>query len=530
MKFNLLLVFLIIAVSLSAQNNENLIKGSISFISSQHVYVQFTNTEGIQPGDTLYLIQNNKPKPVLVVSSLSSISCACKAIGVQNLSLNTAILASKKIVQAVPEVVIQNAKEAIPVTDETINKIAEKEEKRESTKITGRLSVSSYSVASNDTNSNFSQRFRYNFSMSANRIANTGLSAETYMTFTQRTGVTSSFYDAFKVYSLALNYDFNEKTKVSLGRKINPSMANIGAVDGLQFEHKGKVLSYGALVGSRPDIYNYSFNPLYIQYGAYIGHQLKKEHGVMQSSIGVFNQTNNLITDRRFAYIQHSNSLLKNLDFFGSMEIDLYGKVDDQLTTKLDLTSTYLSLRYRPLKNLSTSLIYDARKNVYYYETFKSYVDSILDKETRQGFRLQASYRPFSKLTWGGFGGFRMATSRSASSINGNTYLTYSQLPFIDASLTIDATLLKSDYLDGMIYGASISRDFIKGKLFAEASYRYVDYTFTRTTSTLQQNIGEFSLSWRLAKKLILSANFEGAMDTNSNLDGRLFINITQRF
>lgn len=530
MRFNLLLVLIIIAVSLFSQNNENINKGNISFISSQHVYVQFASTEGILTGDTLYLLQNNKLRPVLTVSSLSSISCACKPVGIQNLSASMEIVAYKKLVPAIPEVLVQNSREAIAVTDETINTIAKQNEEKEKTKITGRLSASSYTVASNDSNNSLSQRFRYNLSLTATRIANTGLSAETYMSFTHKTGLTSSFYDAFKVYSLAVNYDFNESTKLSLGRKINPSMANIGAVDGLQFEHKGKTLSFGALVGSRPDVYNYSFNPLYMQYGAYIGYQLKKEHAVMQTSVGIFNQTNNWITDRRFAYIQHSNSLLRNLDFFGSMEIDLYGKVNDQLTTKIDLTSTYLSLRYRPLKNLSTSLIYDARKNVYYYETFKSYVDSVLDKETRQGFRLQASYRPFSKLTWGGFGGFRMATSKSAASLNGNTYLTYSQLPFIDASFTIDATILKSDYLDGKIYGASLSRDFMKGKLFAEASYRYVDYTFTRTTSALQQNIGELSLSWRLAKKLILSANFEGAMDTNSNLDGRLFINLTQRF
>lgn len=531
MKFHLLLISLLISISMFAQNTDNYLKGSISFKSSQHVYVQFVNTEGIQAGDTLSQIQNNKLEPILVVSDLSTISCICNNLTNRTLALSSEVLARKKADQTIHEVVVQSSKEAIAVTDEAITKITDKKEvKTEKPTISGRLSVSSYSMVSNDSNVDPYQRLRYNFSMTATRIANTNLSAETYMTFTQKLGETAAFYDAFKVYNLALNYDISKTAKVSLGRKINPSMANIGAVDGLQFENKGKNFSYGALVGSRPNNYNYSFDPSLMQFGAFIGHQIKKEDGFMQTSVGFFNQTNNWITDRRFAYIQHSNSLLKNLDFFGSMEIDLYGKVNNQLTTKIDLTSTYLSLRYRPWRKLSMSLTYDARKNIYYYETFKSYVDSVLDKETRQGFRLQANYRPFNKLVWGGTGGFRMATATSASSLNGNSYLTYTQLPLIDASLTVDATILKSDYLDGMIYGATISRDFISGKLFAELSYRYVDYTFTRTTSTLQQNIAEISVSWRLAKKLTLSANFEGAMDTNNNLDGRLFINISQRF
>jgi hypothetical protein len=265
------------------------------------------------------------------------------------------------------------------------------------------------------------------------------------------------------------------------------------------------------------------------QYGAYISQQLTTKEGSMQTSIAFFNQTNNMLTDRRFVYIQHTNSLLKNVDFFGSAEVDLYGLQNNQPVTTPNLTSAYLSLRWRALHNLSLAVSYDARKNIYYYETYKNYVDSLLDKETRQGFKFQFNYQPFNRLSWGGTAGYRLATATSNQSLNGYTYLTYSQLPFIDASITINATMLKTTYMNGMIYGGSLSRDFFKGKVYAELSYQNVNYTFATTTQLLE-NIADLNLSWRITRKLIFSMDLEAMKDTNSNLQGRLFFNITQRF
>ena len=249
----------------------------------------------------------------------------------------------------------------------------------------------------------------------------------------------------------------------------------------------------------------------------------------MRTTLAFFNQTNNMVTDRRFAYIQHSNSLLKNVDFFGSAEVDLYGVKNNQPVTTFNLTSTYLSLRWSAFQNLSMAVSYDARKNIYYYETYKNYVDSLLDKETRQGFRFQLNYQPFNHLSWGGNAGYRLATATSNKSLNGYSYLTYSQIPFIDASITISATALKTNFLTGIIYGAALSRDFFDGKFNAELSYQNVNYTFTTTTQLLEKS-ADLNLSWRMTRKLFFTMDLQAMKDTNSNLQGTLFFNITQRF
>jgi len=554
MKSQLLIVLLFIHLAVFAQNASNQLQGSVSFLSSQNVYVQFVSTTGIAIGDTLYMLKNNELQPAMVVKELSSISCVGRSIPDILLALSQQVVAIRKEKSQPIEVVAQQSKEAISVNNQAIEAATVKaaRTKRKNADLDGRVSLSSY--LNNTSDSTVNNIFRFNLSINAQHISNSNFSTECYILLTNRNTYqhysevivdTSDLFSPYyrgdsvairnvkktttdvKIYNLAVKYDFDSTSCLTFGRKINTNLANIGAVDGLQFEKSARFFSYGAVVGSRPDTYNYSLNTSLLQFGAFVGHHIK--NGNLRTSLAFFNQMNHLITDRRFAYIQHTNSLMKNMTFFGSMEIDLYGKVNNQLTTKLDVTSTYLSLRYRPFRKLSVSLVYDARKNIYYYETYKNYVDSILDRETRQGFRFRANYHPFNKVIWGGTAGYRLPTSSSSASINGNSYLTYTQLPFVNASLTIDATVLKTNYVDGMVYGLSVSRDFMKGKLFTNLLYRHVNYTFN-TTNTLNQNIGEISISWRIAKKLLLSADFEGSMDASNKLDTRLFVNISQRF
>jgi len=361
-----------------------------------------------------------------------------------------------------------------------------------------------------------------------------GISTESYISFTHKSNelslVGKDINRYLKIYSLAVTYDFNKSTNISFGRKINLNMANIGAVDGLQFQTVQRNFTYGAVVGSRPDYYNYSFNPNLMQFGVFTGHSIQNENGNMQTSIAVFDQMNNFKTDRRFAYLQHSNSLLKKLDLFCSFEFDFY-TLDTLMQPKntFDLTSTYVSLRYKPLKNLSLLVSYDARKNVYYYETFKNQIDSIIDRETRQGLRFNFNYRPVKYLSWGGSAGYRFQKSDPVPSINANSYLNYSLLPYILTSVTLNATLLKTNYIDGMVYGITFARDLMAGKIYTSLEYRLVNYTYANSNITLRQDIAELSVSWRIAKKLMLSADYEATYEKDNNL-GRIYLNLTQRF
>ena len=527
-------IFIIISLWFSnnifGQTEEVILKGTISYMSSQNVYVKFPGTEGIRIGDTLFVARNNLLIPALRVNNLSSVSCVGSLIGLISLSLSTPLFVKVKIERKKDETVRKEFNEPVSVNDQAITQIHKNTvPQRDRSQIDGRLALSTYSTISGR---NTDQRYRYNLSMNVQHINDSRVSLESYISLTHKSTelnlIGHDLNKYLKIYSLALKYDFSRNTNLTVGRKVNLNMANVGAVDGLHFETALQNFTYGAVLGSRPDFFDYSFNPKLMQFGFFTAHNIQKENGNMQTSLAFFDQMNNFKTDRRFAYLQHSNSLLKKLDLFCSFEFDFYTMVNLRPTNTLDLTSTYISLRYKPWKKLALFVSYDARKNIYYYETFKNQIDSIIDRESRQGLRFQFTYRPAKFLNLGGSGGYRFQKSDPTPSINAYTYFSYTQVPLILSSVTLNATYLKSGYIDGTVYGMSISRDLINGKVYTELQYRLVNYTYKNSHTTLRQDIAELSLSWRIAKKLTLSADFEGTHEPGNNY-GRIYISIIHR-
>jgi hypothetical protein len=516
-------------------------EGAISFITSQNIYVKFQSTENILAGDTLFIVQDSKLIPVLIVKDLSSISCVCTPISSRKLSVSDKILTQRKIIQPKKskQVSVIPVLQAFPASMDTgnVKKVIPVALKQN---ISGRIAVSSYSNFSNV--SDLTQRMRYTFSLNARNIGDSKLSAETYISFAHKINewseIKNNIYNGLKVYSLSVNYAFNAKNNIWVGRRMNPMLSNAGAIDGVQYETKFKSFTAGAFAGTRPDYMDYSFNVNLLQYGGYFGHEYSnKQAGSVQTSLAFVEQKNNGMTDRRFAYFQHSNSLVKNLNFFGSVEFDLYNKVKN--ISSLDTTYTpnstptlsnlYASLRYKITKQLSLSLTYSNRQNIIYYETYKSIIDQLLDASTMQGYTLQLNYRPGKKLSIGANAGYRFSTTDPKPSKNLYSFITYSNIPWLNASATLSATLMQTSYINGNIYSLGLSRDIIPGKLYGGIGYRYVDYKFVNAETPLIQHMAEMDLTWSIMKKLSLSINYEGTFENSRNYE-MIYVNLTQRF
>ena len=167
----------------------------------------------------------------------------------------------------------------------------------------------------------------------------------------------------------------------------------------------------GVLAGSRPDYQNYSFDPTLFQYGAYLAYSTRSPGKFTESSVAYVEQTNDFKTDRRFIYFQHSNNLIKNLNFFSTVEMDLFRLVNDVPETTFSLSGLYLSLSYRISGKFSVNGSYDARKNVIYYETYKTFTDRILEEGMRQGYRLSGNWRISGNMAVGVHAGYRFLKS-----------------------------------------------------------------------------------------------------------------------
>ena len=536
---NILLILFILVAGPNSFGQEAR-EGTVTYITSQHIYVKFNSTENLSEGDTLYIQQGGKELPALQIKNLSSISCVCIPLLSQAFKVSQNVYANMKT-----KVDSVELSEPITSTPEPTSKLLEIDStltqsprvdssavKQLKQDISGRISVSSYSNLNNVT-ADRNQRMRYTFSMRANHLGNSKFSVESYLSFAHRNSnwekVKENIFNGLKIYNLSVKYAFDETMYVSLGRKINPKLSSVGAIDGIQIEKSFNSLTLGAIVGSRPDYTDYGINPNLLQYGIYLGHELKGINGSMQNTLAFIEQTNHSMTDRRFAYFQHTNMLIKNLFFFGSAEIDLFKNVDGIQENVFDLTNTYLSLRYRIIRPLSVGMSFSARNNIIYYETYKDFLERLLDTETLQGWRFRVNYRPAKYLFMNIHAGYRYRKDDPRPSKNMNATLTYTQVPGIGASMTASATWLETSYLNGIVYGLGLSRNIISDKLSGGVKYRYVDNLYRNSEFALVQHVGEVNLSWMIYRKLSLSVYYEGSFEQELT-HHRIYLNISQRF
>ncbi|MCB8995589.1 MAG: hypothetical protein H6538_08270 [Bacteroidales bacterium] len=520
--------------ALYGQGNTRILQGKVSFLSSQNVYVRFQSTQGISVGDTLF---GSGPELVamLLVNNLSSTSCVCTNLSGISVAVNDVFVAkvSEKAKSESKNETKEEVERQVISSDSSRSETkAVPKENELKQRIRGSLSAYSYSDFSSSAAAN-SQRFRYTLSLDARNINNSRFSAETYISFRHKKGdwseVQTDIFNALKIYSLAVKYQPDKNSSIILGRKINPKISSIGAIDGLQLEKTINKFTFGAVAGSRPDYRNYGIDPLLLQFGAYTAFNHKNTKTWSESSLAFMQQMNSGNTDRRFLYFQHSNSLLKDLNFFGTFEVDLFELKNNVPVSTFSPTGVYASLRYKLSKKISFSGSYDARKNVIYYETYKTTIDSLFESELRQGFRLQGNYRITRSLMFGITSGYRFLKSDPHPSKNLYSYLSYSQIPGIGISATLSASYLESAYLSGKILGLNITRDFWEGKIQTGAGYRYINYKLPENLIDLKQNIAELNISWQFLNKMSFSANYEGTFEPDTKYN-RLYLQLRMRF
>lgn len=521
-------------VALNGQTSEEIITGKVSFRSSQNIYVRFRSTSGISGGDTLYISSGDKLIPALKVENLSSFSCVCTAITETDLPVDHLIIAKIKTgITKPPDKPAEEIKSVTPLsavkTDSSIKRIGSASRMKN---LRGSISAISYSDFSN-TRTPDSQKFRYTLSMQAENIADSKFSFESYLSFRHNSGewneVKNDLFSAIKVYNLSMRYDLDETSWFILGRKINPVISGMGATDGLQFGKSLKNFTLGLLAGTRPDYSDYGFNPDLFQYGAWVTLNTGSSDTFTGSTVAFVQQMNKFNTDRRFLYFQHTNSLLKNMVFFSSFEIDLYKLENDQTKSTFDLTGMFLSIRVKMAGRFTLSGSYDARKNVMYYETYKSFTDHLLNTELRKGLRLNANWRINKNIMTGVQTGYRYMKSDPSPSKNIYGYVTYSNLPGVNVSATISGTWLESAFMNGRIAGINFSRGFSDDKIQAGMGYHIIDYRLPENKLDIIQHTSEMHLSVYFIKTISLSVYYEGVFE-KVNTYNRIYLQLRKRF
>lgn len=531
-KLSLSFIFTLLLVNLSAQQGERVLQGEVSFITSRNIYVKFDNTADIQVGDTLRLAKNGSA--CLRVTSKSSSSVVSTTLNACEVQKGERISFRVKKDHPVPASEAEREEE-VPERIETPAPIQPEEMEEESPykeRIRGRISLSSYSnIASDRDNRN---RFMGRLSLNAKHINNSKLSLEGYLNFRQINPVNPENFTPqtsfFRVFNFAATYEARPDLTLSLGRKINPKIASLGAIDGLQAEKRFGNAYVGAIVGSRPDIFNYSFNPNLLEYGGYAGVQTQTPNFYSQTTLGLIEQRNKGMTDRRYAYFQHSSTIARNLTLFSSLELDLYSAVNGIKTNSTRLTNLFLSSTYRFGRKVSLTLSYDSRRRVLYFETFQTDIERLLNDDlARQGIRARINIRPIKYLNFGASYSQRFQSDRQNKSDNIHAYASWSKLPLIGGRIYVAYNNNQSNYLTSDILSVRHSRSLIKNKLAADIYYRSVNYVFINSTRKRPQDYIGANLSLNITRKLTFRLAGE-LSNFNQETNYRVYARIIRRF
>ena len=482
-----------------AQEQETVLHGSISFVTSNNIYVRFDDTSSISIGDSLR-IDGHLGKACLLVNSKSSTSCVCRTLEDCEIERGSKVIFFLPI-RSTEAVVKGSAPSALQDTVEL-----EEPDLIYPQEIRARISASTYSTVSNDREDR--HRLMSRLSIDANHINDSKFSADVYLNFRQifdEAGSSLQKNTLLRVFNFAVSYEATPTLDITLGRNINPKISSLGAIDGLQAEKQLGQSYVGIMVGSRPDIFNFGYNPDLLEYGAYYGLNTNSNNAYSQSTLGLIEQRGNGDIDRRYAYLQHSSTLFKKLNFFTSAEMDLFSKVNYTTLNELRLTSLYASLRYRISNAVNVMASYDTRKRIIYYETYRSDIEQLLDDDlARQGIRGRINFRPIKNVYTGFSYSRRFQSDQQNRSDNIYGYLTLSRTPFVDGRTSLSYNRNESNYLLSNIASIRYSRSFMRNRLNTDLYYRFVQYDYTNINDNLLQHFVGADMAYNINRTLLM--------------------------
>ncbi|WP_127139718.1 hypothetical protein [Flagellimonas marinaquae] len=517
------LIFLTVVVAWG--QDKEVVNGKVSFITANSVYVRFDSTAAIQVGDTLRL-DGQKGPACLFVDSKSTTSCVCLPL------FDCKVEKGDKIIFIPPVKTDASVAEEI-VVPRTLRDTLDQETKELAypQEIKARISASTYSLVSNDRENR--HRLMSRLSVDADHIDDSRFSAQVYMNFrhildapTGRVGNNS----LLRVFNFAVSHETTPTLKFLFGRAINPKISSLGPMDGLQAEKQLGNAYVGAMVGSRPDVFDFGFNPNLLQYGAYLGINSDRDDFRSQTTLGFIEQRGEGAIDRRYAYAQHTSALSQNLNLFASAEMDLYSKVGDTIANDYRLTSLYSSLRYRFSRGVSLMVSYDTRKRIIYYDTYRSDIEQLLDDDlARQGVRARINIRPLRRVFTGFSYSKRFQSDQQNKSDNIHGYLTLSQTPFVHGRTSVSYNQNQSNYVVSNIISMRHSRGLFENRLNTELYYRLAEYDYTMNFDKLSQQLMGVNLTYHINRTLMFSLTGELSM-YNDSRNYRVYTRLVQRF
>lgn len=290
-------------------------------------------------------------------------------------------------------------------------------------------------------------------------------------------GASNSEWDN-RIYELSLSYGGSDNaTTFQMGRILPRHLTRVGYVDGAAIDrHVGAGWHIGLSGGIRPR-WQYSSDEITLQkYGSYVGYENRNLGNTQFEQFVAFaGEYHGSRISRELINLQGSLKVGSSLWFSNQFEIDFNrGWRKEKSGASLDLSSVYLSARWRINKKVTVGSSYDTRRNYWTYIQ-QSLTDSLFDDQLRRGARADLYLNLPYQFKLNSQIGYRKAADESDPTISLVFYASKSGIPTAQTRISARYSKFEGPNNEGYNYNVRVTQRF-GDKLSVEAAnglYRY---------------------------------------------------------
>ena len=485
-----LLVFLSSALPAQSQNAPAPARRtvlSVRYVAQGAVYIDAGSAEGIVPGMVVEITRlapgaaavDRKAVATAVVTSVSTASAVCE---IQSKTLepvkgDEARLGAADEIGRVRSEVNQGRRHYLQVLefsegdplDEELREYVPRPPAAEINRMRGRISFERTMLVNHDTSSASSAQNGAVIRIDWTRINGSYWTLTGYwrgsLTSTQSPAQATLLDLMNRTYQIGLFYaNPNSAWRFGVGRMILPWASSLGAIDGAFAARKlTRRVTVGAFAGSNPDPTQWSYAPNQQTAGAFVNYETGSYDATHWSSTaGLAFQRAHWRPERQFLFIENNYSIGRTFSIFQTAQVDYRDPKLMNGQTGAQLSQSFLTVRYRPVKRVSFDVSDNYFRGVPTFDT-RLLGTGLLDQYLFTGVSGGLHVDVTSNLTLSGNWGNSRRNGDTSHALNQAYRASWRRLPILNLRMDAHYNSFNSSFGTGSYESAGLSREFGDG-------------------------------------------------------------------